>query len=82
MMCEDFVCFKQPMTYTWKKVGVLWRALKFTTSIVKTIVCWTLGLNFLEDPHTDSLYTFILNLTLIYTTLNPNLPLIYMFINR
>lgn len=41
--------------------------------IEKIVVCWILGLNFLEDPDTDSLYILIFNLTLIYLTLNLNL---------
>jgi hypothetical protein len=51
MMCEDFVYFQQLVPYTWKKVGSFLRVLKFTTSLMKTIVCWTLRLNLLEDPN-------------------------------
>jgi hypothetical protein len=43
--------------------------------IVKTIVYWTWMLNLLEDPNTNLLYHFFLNLTLIYPTLNLNLCL-------
>ncbi len=38
LTCEDFVCSKQLVPYTWKKVGVFWKALKFIVQIVKTIV--------------------------------------------
>jgi hypothetical protein len=33
-------------------------------------------LNLLEDPNTNLLYIFFLNLTLFYPTLNPNLHLL------
>jgi hypothetical protein len=39
LTCEDYVYSKQLMSYIWKKVGVLWRVFKFTTPIVKIIMC-------------------------------------------
>ncbi len=70
LMCEDFIFFEQSMPYTWKKVGVLWRALKSTTLIVKTIMCWTSRLNLLEDPHTNYTWLYIY----FSSKLNLNLP--------
>jgi hypothetical protein len=66
-MCVDSIHFEQLMPYIWKKVGVLWRVFKFTISIVKIIVFWTWMLNLLEDPHTNLLYIF-------FVELNLNLP--------
>jgi hypothetical protein len=65
-MCEDSICFEQSMPYTWKKMGVLWRVLKFMMPIMKRIVWWTSKLNLLKDLPTNSLDLFFLNLTLIF----------------
>jgi len=69
MTYEDFVCFEQLIPYTWKKWVSFLKALKFMTPLVKTIVCWTLVLNLLEDPNIDSFNIFIFNLPLIWSIL-------------
>ncbi len=73
---EDFVCFKQSVPYTWKKVGILFEGFEIHDTICENSCVLDFKVEPFGGPHIDSLNILILNLPLNWLP-SKNLEIIF-----